>query len=165
MAVSKMRLLKREWSSFIKNFNRQNQFRRTTLTVGEKVLVGEPGLPLVGLSYNPDERKVDVYLGGTDPKSPAHLVHGIQVPRALYSVRDDEAANPVMGMQIQGAPGTGMAHVIFRDDGQEDSKYQWIANVAYSIYEVRGSEEHGEDQMDWYEAEKIIAEVTTPFLV
>jgi hypothetical protein len=164
MAMKKMRILKNEWPSFVKDLNRQNQFRRAILILGEDVVVGEPGLPLVGLDYDPEERKVDIYLGGMDTENLAHLGHSVEVPRALYLIRDEEAPNPVVGVQVQGPPGTSMAYVMFEDVMPEDAKYQWIANVAYSLFEMRGEEVHGEDQKDWYEAERLINETTVFFV-
>ena len=162
--MKKMRILKNEWPSFVKDFNRQNQFRRATLTLGEDVIVGEPGMPLVGLAYDPEERRVDIYLGGTDTENLAHLSRGIEVPRALYLITDEEASNPVMGVQVQGSPGTGMVYVMFGDEMPEKAKYQWIANVAYSLYEMKGGKGHGDDQKDWYEAERLINETIIPFV-
>ena len=165
MAAKKMRILKNEWPSFVRDFNRQNQFRRATLTLGEEAAVGEPGMPLVGLTYDPEERRVGIYLGGMDTDNLAHLVHDVKVPRALYLIRDEEASNPVRGVQIQGAPGTDMAYLMFKDEMPEETKYQWIANVAYGLFEMRGGEgAYGEDQKDWYEAERIITETVTPFV-
>jgi hypothetical protein len=162
--MKKMRILKNEWPSFVKDFNRQNQFRRATLTLGEDMVVGEPGLPLVGLAYDPEERRVDIYLGGMDTENLAHLSHGVEVPRALYLIRDEEASNPVKGVQVQGPPGTAMAYVMFGDEMPEDVKYQWIANVAYSLFKMRGEKVHGEDQKDWYEAERLINETIVSFV-
>jgi len=162
--MKKTRILKNEWPSFIKDFNRQNQFRRATLTVGEDSVIGEPGLPLVGLAYDEGERKVDIYLGGMDTKNLAHLSHSVEVPRAVYLITDPEAPNPVIGAQVQGAPGTGMAYLIFKDEMSENVKCQWIANVAYSLFEIRGEKVHGEDQKDWYDAERLIKETITPFV-
>ena len=163
--MKKMRILKNEWPSFVKEFNRQNQFRRATLTLGEDVVVGEPGLPMVGLAYDTEERKVDIYLGGMDTENLAHLSHGVEVPRALYLITDEEASNPVMGVQIQGPPGTSMVYVMFENEIPEKVKYQWIANVAYCLFEIRGGKVHGEDQKDWYDAERLIKETVVPFLV
>jgi hypothetical protein len=162
--MKKMRILKNEWPSFVKDFNRQNQLRRATLTLGEEVVVGEPGLPLVGLDYDAEERRVDIYLGGTDTENLAHLSHGVEVPRALYLITDEEASNPVVGVQVQGPPGTSTAYVMFGDEMPEIVKYQWIANVAYSLFEMRGGQVYGEDQKDWYEAERLINEAITPFV-
>ncbi len=161
MAVKKTRILKYEWPTFVKDFNRQNQFRRATLTLGEKSVVGGHGLPLVGLSYNEDKRRVEIYLGGMSPENPAHMAHRVEVPRALYLIRDTEACNPVRGVQIQGAPGTDMAYVVFLDE--ESAKCEWTAKLAYSLYKMRGTA-HGEDQRDWFEAEKIIEKIATPFI-
>ena len=164
MAVKKMRILKNEWPCFVKNFNRQNQLRRATLTLGEDVAVGRPGLPLVGLDYDQEKRRVDIYLGGKDIENLAHLSHGVEVPRALYLIRDEEASNPVTGVQIQGPPGTSMVYLMFEDEMPEDAKYRWTANVAYSLFEMRGEEVHGEDRKDWYEAERLITETIIPFV-
>ncbi|MBW2162968.1 MAG: DUF2934 domain-containing protein [Deltaproteobacteria bacterium] len=162
--MKKMRILKNEWPSFVKDFNRQNQFRRATLTLGEDVVVGEPGLPLVGLDFDPEERRVDIYLGGMDTENLAHLGHSVEVPRALYLIRDEEASNPVIGVQIQGPPRTSMAYVMFEDVMPENVKCQWITNVAYNLFEIRGEKVHGEDQKDWYEAERLINETIIPFV-
>ena len=162
--MKKMRILKNEWPSFVKDFNRQNQFRRVTLTLGEDIVVGEPGLPLVGLAYDQEGRKVDIYLGGMDTENLAHLSHGVEVPRALYLITDEEASNPVMGVQIQGPPGTSMAYVMFENEMPENVRCQWIANVAYSLFEMRGGKVHGEDQKDWYDAERLIKETIITFV-
>lgn len=162
--MKKMRILKNEWPSFVKDFNRQNQFRRATLTLGEDMVVGGPGLPLVGLAYDPEKRRVDIYFGGMDTENLAHLSHSVEVPRALYLIRDEEASNPVTGVQVQGPPGTDMAYVMFEDEMPEDVRCQWIANVAYSLFEMRGEKVHGEDQKDWYEAERLIDEIIIPFV-
>jgi hypothetical protein len=162
--MKKMRILKNEWPSFVKEFNRQNQFRRATLTLGEDVVVGEPGLPLIGLAYDTEKRKVDIYLGGMDTENLAHLSHSVEVPRALYLITDEEASNPVMGVQIQGPPGTSMTYVMFGDEMPEIVKYQWIANVAYNLFEMRGGKVYGEDQKDWYDAERLIKETVIPFV-
>ena len=162
--MKKMRILKNEWPSFVKDFNRQNQFRRATLSLGEDVVVGEPGMPLVGLAYDPEERRVDIYLGGTDTENLAHLSHGVEVPRALYLITDEEASNPVVGVQVQGPPRTSMAYVMLEDEMPEKVKYQWIANVGYSLFQIRGGKVYGEDQKDWYEAERLIDKTTIPFV-
>ena len=163
--MKKTRILKNEWPSFVKNFNRQNQFRRATLSLGEDLVVGEPGMPLVGLVYNSEERKVDIYLGGTDIENLTHLSHSVEVPRALYLITDEEVSSQVMGLQVQGSPGTNMVYMMFKDEMPENVRSQWIANVAYSLFEMRGGEmAHGEDQKDWYEAERLINEVIIPFV-
>ncbi len=161
MAVKKTRILKYEWPTFVKDFNRQNQFRKATLSLGKKSVIGEPGLPLVGLCYNEDRRRMEFYFGGMDPKNPAHLAHRVEVPRAIYLIRDTEACNPVRGVQIKGAPEEDMAYVIFLDE--EPAKCEWTAMLAYNLYKMRGTI-HGEDQKDWYEAERLIEEVATPFI-
>ena len=162
--MKKTRILKNEWPSFVKDFNRQNQFRRATLSLGEDLVVGKPGMPLVGLVYDSEERRVDIYLGGTDIENLAHLSHSVEVPRALYLITGEEVSSPVMGVQVQGSPGTSMVYVMFKDEMPENIKNQWIANVAYNFFKIRGEEVHGEDQKDWYEAERLINEAIISFV-
>ena len=54
---------------------------------------------------------------------------------------------------------------MFENEIPEKVKYQWIANVAYCLFEIRGGKVHGEDQKDWYDAERLIKETVVPFLV
>jgi hypothetical protein len=162
--MKKTRILKNEWPNFVKNFNRQNQFRRTTLGLGEAKIVDEPGMPLVGLAYDSEERKIDVYLGGTDTKDLAHLSHSVDVPRALYLITDENTYNSVAGLQIQGSPGTSMLFVMFKDEIPENGKTQWISKLAYNLFQTRGEMVYGEDQKDWYEAEKLINETVRSFV-
>ncbi len=163
MASKKTRILKKEWPDFIKEFNRQNQFRRVTVSLGDEVLVGNPGLPLVGITYDPDARMLEVSLGVSDPEDPVRTFHSVEVPRAIYLIKDDEAANPVAGLQIQGAPKTSMTYVYFQDSQPEDARLQWIANMAFSLFERRGKTP-GDDQADWYQAEKLVGEAANRFI-
>ncbi len=163
MAEKKLRILKQQWPAFVKDFNRQNQSRRAVLAVGDREIVGGEGLPLVGLSYEPEERKIEVFFGSNDPDEIYHIAHTVKVPRALYLIRDDESPNPVIGIQIQGAPGAGMAVIRFLDENPEEGMTMWIASVAHTIYERRGCQP-GADQQDWFEAEKAIRQAITDFL-
>lgn len=158
MAEKKQRILKREWSQFLKDFNRMNQSRRAMVSLGDDYIVGEPGMPLLGIDYDEDARRVEIFLGTTDPDNLTHLAHAVDVPRAIYLIRDEEAVNPVVGLQIQGAPGTPMTRIRFVDADQASGRRFWTAAVAHTIYERRGCQP-GADQEDWYTAEKIIEEV------
>ncbi len=163
MASKKTRILKKEWPDFVKDFSRQNQFRRVTLLLGDDVLVGSPGLPLAGVTYDPEDRKLEVYLGISDSGDPVRAFHSVEVPRAIYLIKDDDAPNPVVGLQIQGAPKTRMSFVYLQDSDPDEARFQWIANVAFSIYEARGKTP-GDDQADWFQAEALVNEVASRFV-
>lgn len=165
MAPKKTRINKSEWPSFIKDFNRQNQFRMATMALGDKMMIGEPGAILIGLAYEPKMNKIEIYFGGHDKKNPSRLVHTINGPRAIYLVRDYESptSNPVTGINIQGAPGSQTAYITFLEIDPEEAKRHWTSVLAYSIYQERGMI-CGFDQEDWYEAELIIDKVSKPFL-
>jgi len=163
MALRKMRMLKRDWAGFVRDFNRQNQFRRATLLIGDSVLAGEPGMPFAGLSYDPDARNIGIYLGGISADSVAHMVHMVTVPRALYLLQDKDALNPVLGVQIVGGPGTEIVSVLFLDEKTEQTRKDWIDSVAYSLFEKRGMA-HGRDRQDWFEAEHLVDEALKTFI-
>ncbi len=163
MASKKKRILKKEWADFLRDFNRRNQFRRTNITLGEDLLIGNPGMPLAGLLYQPGAKRVEVYLGGAGPEDLAFMAHAVNAPRAIYVIEDSEAPNPVVGLQIQGPPKTRMTYVTFQDSDPEEVRCQWTANVAYSLFEKRGKEP-GDDQRDWYEAEQLIRSTMERFV-
>ncbi len=162
MAVKKTRILKKDWPGFIKDFNLQNQFRRAYLLLGDRAVVSQPGLPLAGLAYEPEARKIEIYFGQDDPHALTHMVHAVEVPRALYLIRDDEAPNPVAGLQIQAAPGTPMVYIYFADENPYEVRAQWTSHLAYALFLERGRE-HGADQQDWYDAERRIEEALARF--
>ncbi len=158
MPEKKQRILKKEWKQFLKDFNRMNQYRRATVQIGDDYIVGEPGMPLLGIDYDESARRVEIFLGTTDPDNLIHLAHAVDVPRAIYLIKDEEAINPVIGLQIQGAPGTKLTRIKFLDISCEDAREKWVAAVAHTLYERRGMEP-GADQEDWFQAEKKIESV------
>ena len=163
MAIKKTRILKKDWPTFIKDFNLQNQFRRAYLLVGEEPVVSEPGLPLAGLAYEPEARKIEIYFGKDDPHALTHMAHVVDIPRALYLIRDEDALNPVVGLQIQAAPGTPMVYIYFADENPYEVRAQWTSSLAYALFLERG-QEHGADQHDWYNAERLIEKALAPFI-
>ena len=162
MAPKKTRIIKSEWPSFIKNFNRQNQFRTAILFLGDKAIVDEPGMVLLGLAYEQKTNLIGIYCGGQDKDSPSNLVHTINGPRAIYLERDYDAPNPVTGLSIQGAAGTPTAYLMFLDVMAEETKRRWTSDIAYCIYEGRGMG-HGYDEQDWHEEEAIIEKISKSF--
>ena len=162
MAPKKTRIIKSEWQSFVKNFNRQNQFRVASLAIGDKMIVGEPGAVLLGLAYEPKSNNIEIYCGGKGRENPSNLMHTIKGPRAIYLVRDYGASNPVTGLSIQGVQGTPSVNLIFLETNPEETRRHWTSDLAYFIYENRGMA-HGSDQQDWHEAEVIIDKVSKPF--
>ncbi len=163
MAEKKIRILKRDWETFLKDFNRMNQSRPATVSIGDDYIVGDPGMPLLGLDYDEHARRVEIFLGTTDPDNLTHLAHVVEVPRAIYLIRDDDAPNPVVGVQIQAGPGTKMTRISFLEDSQETAREKWVSAISHTIYERRGMEP-GSDQEDWFTAEEIIESVCSEYL-
>ncbi len=158
MATKKSRILKRDWASFVKTFNRKHQLRRASLVVGDDIVNGKQGMPFLGINYDSEARKVEIVFGDVDPDQLRKVVMEVDVPRAFYLVEDDEALDGVRGIQIQPGPGRGKVLVMFDDDNPQSVRDQWVSDVAYRFYEKRGYV-HGEDQQDWFMAEEGIKKV------
>ncbi len=158
MAEKKQRILKKDWITFLKDFTRMNQSRRAMVTIGDDTIVGEHGMPLIGVDYDEKGRRVEIFLGTTDPDNLTHLAHAVDVPRAIYLIRDEEAPNPVVGLQIQGKPKTPMTRIRFVDADQATGLHFWVAAVAHTLYERRGGVP-GDDQGDWFRAEQAVQDV------
>ncbi len=161
MGVKKERILKRDWEDFIKEFNKNNQLKSAVIVLKDKAIEGEWGRPFLGITYDSESRKVQVFFGGPEPDSAVHLVHEIDVPRAFWKIIDENGH--IVGIQIQPKPGNPMAYITFESDDREESRARWIQELAYAIYLQRGME-HGDDQADWYAAESIVDEATAKFL-
>ena len=117
---------------------------------------------MAGLAYEQKRRVMEIYLGGMDPTDLTHLVHSISVPRAIYLVTDDEAPRHVQGLDIQGKPGKGTVYLIFLDGEPSEVRSQWVAEVAYAVYEQGGSIP-GHDIEDWRTAERLIDDALRRF--
>jgi len=156
MAGKKRRILKKEWESFCNSFTADHILRRASAYIGDDVIIGNPGLPFLALSYDKEGEEVNILFGDNPPDQMQRLVASIKRPRAIYLIEEAEALNSVRGVQIQQAPGKGMVRIIFDNQPPEMVRGQWTADVAYSIYLARGCC-HGEDQADWFQAERLIA--------
>lgn len=162
MAVKKFRIVKGEWSTFLKDFNRQNQCRRFDLIEGDSS-PNASGAVFLGVVYEPRANKIEIYAGESDPARAGRIVHAVDAPRAVYLIRDDELPNPVIGLNIQGPPGTPMVSLQFHATDAGDVKTQWTTSIAHALYIERGMVE-GNDLGDWFEAERIIQNTLENFL-
>ncbi len=157
MALKKRRILKKTWEEFCKGFTSAHRLRRATIEAGEEPLLGHPGLPFVSLYYDMEEGRISIGLGTGDPQGLVREFASVVGPRAIYLMEEDEALQGIRGLQIQQAPGSPMIRLLFDDEPKELVRGQWIADVAYALYEARGGG-HGEDQRDWFQAEALIQE-------
>lgn len=161
MAVKKFRIVKGEWSTFLKDFNRQNQCRRFDLMEGDNT--NASNAIFLGIVYEPHPNKIEIYVGESTPSEPGRLVHAVESPRAVYLVRDDDLPNPLVGLNIQGPPGSPMVSLQFHTVSPQDVMTQWTTGIAYSIYLTRNIHE-GDELQDWFEAERIIKNTLERFI-
>lgn len=152
MAVKKNRVLKKDWDTFIADFNEGKRFGLVNVFEGEFEV--RSSVPLVGILYDEDLRKMIVFAGTEDPDSVCDPVCDMDVPRGVYSMTDSEN-DQICGLQIQGKPGTSMIRVECCDEDSDAGRHDWIKSVAQALYERRGEEE-GAPEEDWLQAEKIV---------
>ncbi len=163
MACKKRRILKGDWAEFCRSFTSANIMRRATVFQGNDAIIGEPGLPFLSLSYDPEVSTIAVVLGDNAPDRLAREVAAVKKPRAVYFIEEEGAEGSTRGVQIQPGPGQGMIRLLFDDEAPDAVRNQWTADIAYSIYLARGGV-HGEDQGDWFQAEALIADTIARFL-
>jgi len=162
MGVKKERILKRDWESFLEDFNRDNRFRAAVVRLKDNVLEGDWGRPFIGINYDPEERVAKIYLGVPQPDDPIKPVYEVKVPRAFWQIVDGDDTTKVLGIQIQPKPGEPMVYITFEDIAPEEVKNRWLQEMAYALYLKRGME-HGKDQEDWFTAENIVEEAINNF--
>lgn len=161
MAVKKFRIVKGEWSTFLKDFNRQNQCRRFDLMEGDNP--NALNTIFLGIVYEPHANKIEIYAGESNSTEPGRLVHTVESPRAVYLVRDDELPDPFVGLNIQGPPGNPMVSLQFHTVSSQEVMQQWTTSIAHSIYLMRDRQE-GDALRDWFEAERIIKNTLERFI-
>jgi hypothetical protein len=162
MAVKKFRIVKVEWSTFLKDFNRQNQCRRFTLSEGNNTPNASDAI-FLGIVYEPRANRIEIYAGDANPAEPGRLVHAVESPRAVYLIRDDESPDPLVGLNIQGPPGTPVVSLQFTETSIQETKTQWTTELAHAIYLTRNIED-GDALKDWFEAERIIKKTLEGFI-
>ncbi|MEZ0328200.1 MAG: DUF2934 domain-containing protein [Dissulfuribacterales bacterium] len=161
MPVKKFRIVKGEWSTFLKDFNRQNQCRRFDLMEGDNL--NASGAVFLGIVYEPNANKIEIYAGESNPAEPGRLVHSVESPRAVYLVKDDDLQDPLVGLNIQGPSGNPMVSLQFHAVSVQEVMTNWTTGIAYSIYLSRDMQE-GDELRDWFEAERIIKNTLERFI-
>ncbi len=161
MAIKKFRIVKGEWSTFLKDFNRQNQCRRFDLMEGDNS--NASNAVFLGIVYEPHANKIEIYAGESTPSEPGRLVHAVESPRAVYLVRDDELPDPLVGLNIQGPSGSPMVSLQFHTVSAQEVMTHWTTGMAHSIYLMRDAQE-GDALQDWFEAERIIKNTLERFI-
>ncbi len=157
--MKKERILKKDWPEFLKAFNAEHQFRPVRVYVGEQEM--SEGLPFMGLVYEEDKKSVELFVGGVDIENPAHLVHTLVSPRALYVWREGDE---ILGIEVHSAKGPKLA-VEFLGAPEEAQKIKkaLIEKIAYEFYLKRGGE-HGKDLDDWLKAEALVEKMARMYV-
>ncbi len=157
--MKKERILKKDWPEFLKNFNAEHQFRPIIVKVGEDEIC--EGLPFMGLVYEEKKKDVEVFAGGVDTEHPAHLIHTLISPRAIYVLRED---GEIRGIEVQSAKAPKVV-VEFLGPPEEAQrvKKELIEKIAYEFYLRRG-QEPGKALDDWLKAEELIEKIAHMYI-
>jgi CheY-like chemotaxis protein len=147
----------------INMFNRENQFRRAILVIGNNILTRESGAPFVGIKYNIETRSAGIYFGGLDLDNLAEQTLVVQESRELYLLKQTEQLNPTRRLFVEGKEDADIACVTFSDDVPDEVKHKWTADIASRLCKKRGWVSQY-DKRDWHKAKRLIEEATKPFI-
>ncbi len=152
--MKKERILKKDWEEFLKAFNAEHQFRPIRIKVGENEI--SKNLPFMGLVYEQEKKEVELFTGGIDIEHPAHVIHTLKSPRAIYLLRED---GEIIGIEVHSArePKIVIEFIGSREDAKL-AKKALIEKIAYEFYLKRGGE-HGKDLDDWLKAERLVEKI------
>ncbi len=152
--MKKERILKKDWPTFLKNFNAEHQFRPVRISVGGQEICHD--LPFMGLVYEAKKKDVEVFVGGVDVERPSHLIHTLVSPRAIYVLREN---GDVKGIEVQSAKDPNVTvEFIGPPEEAQRLKKELIEKIAYEFYLRRGKEP-GKALEDWLEAERLVDKV------
>lgn len=153
------------WSKFCKQFSTANQFRPTSIQVKQKGRNGNRTMmsyPFMGLILEKKGRQIDgiqLYTGSWNPDSLTEPVISIKQPAKLVLEKSKDGADT--RLVVQSRDGTE-ARIELQDRRSDALYWNYVEKVAYSLYERRGYTP-GNDQGDWYEAERKVRQAEAQF--
>ncbi|NPB09567.1 MAG: DUF2934 domain-containing protein [Thermodesulfobacteria bacterium] len=157
--MKKERILKKDWPSFLKRFNAEQQFRPVRVLVGGQEICRD--LPFMGLVYEDKKKDIELFVGGVDVERPTHLMHTLVSPRAIYVLKEN---GDVRGIEIQSAKDPNVTvEFIGPPEEAQRVKRELIEKIAYELYLRRGKEP-GKALDDWLKAEKLVEKVASLYV-
>ncbi len=143
------------WSKFVKKFTEDNRYRWMSVTVSDKK--SENGgeyyeTPFMGLALEKKGRLIDglqLISGSDDPDRLKNPLISLKQPEKVVVEKTKNGED--VQLKIKTKDGREAAVKL---SGPPDP-YPLVERVAYNIYQKRGYS-HGDDQNDWYEAERRI---------
>ena len=150
------------WSRFLKKFNSENQYRNVRVKVFDrhKKEVGNfENFPFIGTSIEKKGRLIDgvqVFTGRADADYLSEPLVSLKAPSKLIVENEKKDQDC---LKIFSKDGSLLQLFI---SGEKDPNH-WVEKVAYNMFEKRGYSQ-GNDQADWYEAERRVKECEKQFV-
>jgi len=154
------------WSKFCKQFSTANQFRPTDIQIKQKGRNGNTRVstyPFLGVTLEKKGRLIDgvrLHTGSWNPDELSASVISIKKPDKMMIEKNKDGRDSRLVVQSKDGLEARIELNGERDDGQY---WGYVEKVAYSLYERRGYTP-GNDQGDWYEAERKVKEVESQFV-
>jgi len=153
------------WSRFCKSFSKSNQYRSAKVVQKQRGKAEEQlcgSFPLMGLKLTKSGRFIDgieFYGSRAETDTAAEAVVGIKDPKRI--VLSADASGIHQTLQIETKSG---AKVKVAMEGPQHGEMQQkiVEQIAHTLYETRGAG-HGDDQQDWYTAQRIVEETESKF--
>lgn len=153
---------KTNWMRFCKQFNSDNQYRYTRLSMkrrGENTTTMEM-TPFMGIAMSKAGRQITgirFFAGRWDPDKIMEPIVTLDNPAEMKLTQDEQGSD--CRLQIRTQDGTEVRLELF---GQRETAMErnLVEKVAYAMYENRGYTP-GNDWNDWFEAENRVKEAET----
>ena len=153
------------WSKFCRQFSMTNQYRQTNILVCHKENKGKvktTTYPLLGMSLLKKGRLIDgirFCSGSWDSDRMTEPVAELKSPNKMILEQDKNGRDKRLTIETKDK---ARVCIEMQGDRDNDQYYNYIEKIAYSLYERRGYD-RGNDQGDWYEAEKRVKETEATF--
>lgn len=153
------------WSKFCKQFSTANQFRPTSIQIKQKGRGNNTQMstyPFLGVTLEKKGRLIDgisLHTGSWNPDELGVPTISIKQPDKLMIETTRDGLDSRLVVMSKDGTEARIELNGERDDGQY---WHYVEKVAYSLYERRGYTP-GNDQGDWYEAERKVKEVESQF--
>jgi hypothetical protein len=153
------------WSKFCRKFSSENRYRQFNVNVtgqnrkNDKIVWDSP---FMGMALEKNGRLIDgirLFSAWADPKSAALPTASFKQPVKIMLEKDKNGIDHKLMVHTK----DGMEALIKLTGDKDPGKhYSLVEKIAYSMYEWRGHS-HGNDEGDWIEAEKKVAEAEMQF--
>jgi hypothetical protein len=153
------------WAKFCKKFSSDNRYRQFGVTVTSRNRKNEKiawDSPLMGVELEKKGRMIDgfrLFSAWADPQRAALPIVSFKQPVKITLEKDNQGNDCKLMVHTDDDTQAVIELISEKDPSQHQTL---IEKVAYSIYERRGYS-HGNDQVDWVEAEKKVTEAETQF--